>query len=252
MEDKQRLDTEVRGKTHMKYLGISVLVLSLLLGACVVSLIYMSLQPAFKADCNKPAEETRVAEQRSYESSDSYQSQSQQQQSQTVKDEAKVNMKEEDGSEYEEDIEYDEDRDVAFFYGPNGYFSAEDYDKGINVIRDQENGFCYVVPVGSNRTAGQEMKTFVKGYTGQEVDVHEGQSYKVDVLPGAIQDRSFLPPEADQKCSDYYWLAVVGEDTDTEDDAARKKRAVCRYRYCRYYLINGYIYRYCYYRYFTC
>jgi major membrane immunogen (membrane-anchored lipoprotein) len=93
VEDK--LHTELKGKISVKYLGISVLVLSLLLGACVVSLIYMSLQSTSLADCSKPADESPVEDQRSYERtpSSSYQLQSQQEQ-QNIRDKATVNLKE--------------------------------------------------------------------------------------------------------------------------------------------------------------
>jgi hypothetical protein len=74
-----------------------------------------------------------------------------------------------------------------------------------------ENGDCHVIPVGSNKTAGEKLKKFVQDYHNQEIDVHLGTTYRVNILPGAIEDTSFLPPEAHSKCNKYYWLSVIGE-----------------------------------------
>lgn len=77
------------------------------------------------------------------------------------------------------------------------------------MIKNKEQGNCYVVPVGTNKTAGQELGNFVKGYHGQEINVQQGKSYTVNLLPGVIEDTSFLPPEAQAECSSFQWLTVV-------------------------------------------
>lgn len=79
------------------------------------------------------------------------------------------------------------------------------------MVKDTSNSHCYVIPVGTNKTAGRELRNFLKSYDGREADVHLAGVYKVKLLPGVIADTSFLPPEAGAECSDFSWLSVIGE-----------------------------------------
>jgi hypothetical protein len=82
-------------------------------------------------------------------------------------------------------------------------------------VKDVDDGRCYVIPVGSNRTAGHELRNFVKNYDGQEIDAQQQTTYRADVLPGAIEDTSFLPPDAKAACDSFHWLSIVGEGKKT-------------------------------------
>jgi hypothetical protein len=136
-------------------------------------------------------------------------------------------MKEED-QEIDETVTYDERRDVAIYQGSDGSFTLDDFGKGISIAKDVNTGECYVIPVGTNKAQGRQMKSFIQQYSGEELELRVGAMYKTMMLPGAITDTSFIPEEANEECSVYHWLSIVGEETSQSETSglSRRKRDI--------------------------
>ena len=68
-------------------------------------------------------------------------------------------------------------------------------------------GLCYIVPTGSKVEDGSHSRSLIVNETEHSL---EAETYSLDtqVLPGYIQDTSFIPSELDKECSVYQWMTI--------------------------------------------
>jgi hypothetical protein len=185
-----------------RWTDLGVVILSLLLAACVATIIYMAVQPS-------SAKIPECQNQRAATSTTT------------------VNVKvDRDGETVSEQLSYDEGRNVALYYDENGGFVAEDFDKGLVVTRLTGTNECLVVPTGTSVSRDQ-VNSVMTSYTNGSV-IHEEKTKTVyaQLLPGYIQDRSMFADEINEVCTGgYRWLVAVEQDgEDTFETNVREKR----------------------------
>ncbi|XP_067947261.1 uncharacterized protein [Watersipora subatra] len=196
-------------KSKFPFQGLALLVLSFLLTGTVGGLIYLSIHG--QASCQP------------------------QQKVKTVDIEADVTVTS-GNNEKEEHISYDQNSRVAYYKGADGSFEVDDFSKGIHIIRAPGNKVCYVIPVGANSNSHQGFESFLKNSNHGAVQVDGSVENEVQILPGKIEDTSFIPDGAHEECTNgYRWMVVTS--SASADNGKVKREAEdeldtgCKYCY---------------------
>ena len=83
------------------------------------------------------------------------------------------------------------------------------YLQGIHIFRAPGEMVCYVVAVGVYPERRHGFETFLKARNGSEIRVDRIVNDDFKVLPGKIEDTSFIPSGAHDECTNgYQWLVV--------------------------------------------
>ena len=83
------------------------------------------------------------------------------------------------------------------------------YLQGIHIFRAPGHEICYLVPVGVDPERQQVFETPLKARNDGEVRVDRIENVNYEVLPGKIEDTSFIPSGAHNECTKgYQWLAA--------------------------------------------
>ena len=89
--------------------------------------------------------------------------------------------------------------------------------QGLHITRDPSDGVCYLIAVGAtNMSEIHDFERMIHDSNGKEVTAHDtnrdGEKEWFKILPGEIEDVSFIPPRARKECvNGYKWLSVVSE-----------------------------------------
>ncbi|XP_067947259.1 uncharacterized protein [Watersipora subatra] len=197
-------------RSKFPYQGVALLVLSFLLAGTVGGLIYLSIHG--QASCQL------------------------QQKAKTVDIVADVTVTS-GSNEKEEHISYDQNSRVAYYKGADGSFEVDDFSKGIHIIRAPGNKVCYVIPVGVKSNSHQGFESFLYNSNHGAVQVDGSVETKVEILPGKIEDTSFIPDGAHEDCTNgYQWMVITS--SASADNGKVKREAedalVCTYCYLFY------------------
>jgi len=204
-EDPKKDMNESRESRNKPFVGISLLIISLLLVVSVSALIY---QNVVSNQCD--VEENPEA-----------------QPAVVVGVEAEVTLN--DGDDQESDrIEFDQNQNVAYFYKEDGGFEVADFSKGIRITKSKFDGICYLSAVGTgNQTGDYDFAKILREINGRELTVVRNRSEErvnAVVLPGKVKDVSFIPAGAHKECTrGYKWMSFVpAEDMETEADRTKR------------------------------
>ena len=89
--------------------------------------------------------------------------------------------------------------------------------QGLHITRDSDDGVCYVIAVGaSNASEIHDFERLIQENDGSEMAVHDrnqdGQEAIAQILPGEIEDTSFIPQGAHKECtSGYKWMSFISK-----------------------------------------
>ena len=74
-------------------------------------------------------------------------------------------------------------------------------------MKTSDSDLCYVIPTGSKVEDGSYTRSLILNSSDESL---EAKTYPLDtqVLPGHIQDTSFVPSELDKECSVYQWMMI--------------------------------------------
>ena len=74
-------------------------------------------------------------------------------------------------------------------------------------MKTSDSDLCYVIPTGSKVEDGSHTRSLILNSSDESL---EAKTYPLDtqVLPGHIQDTSFVPSELDKECSVNQWMMI--------------------------------------------
>ncbi|XP_067945753.1 uncharacterized protein [Watersipora subatra] len=152
--------------------------------------------------------------------------------------------------EKEEHISYDQNSRVAYYKGADGSFEVDDFSKGIHIIRAPGNKVCYVIPVGANSNSFQGFESFLHNSNHGAVQVNGSVETDVEILPGKIEDTSFIPDGAHEECTNgYRWMVITSSASDENGRLKRqaeKEEDELECTYCFvYYVVDDGLYEAC-------
>ncbi|XP_067942294.1 uncharacterized protein [Watersipora subatra] len=205
MDEKAEQTTMARGAQTSKFVGISMLLLTLLLTVSVASLIYLAVA------------NTHVGNQK------------QEKNMEAVDIKADITVKD-TKKEQEDRIEYSHGGHLMYNYQSDGGFDFDDLGKGIHVTKNPVDPICYIIPVGSNRTIDHGLDNFLQSNNGGNVVAKETQ-IEIEVVPGKLSDTSFLPQKVHDECtSGYQWMVILkNSENENQGDGTelnREKREI--------------------------
>jgi hypothetical protein len=182
-----------------RWTDLGVVILSLLLAACVATIIFMAVKPQTPSGSGHQATPT----------------------SNQIDVKVEVN-----GQTTTEKVSYNEGRNTVFHYEEDGSFVAEDYDKGVVVTRPAGMNACLVIPTGTTISRDQ-VKSVLSAYSNGSV-VHSGstRTLQAQMLSGDIVDKDMFSDEMNEACKSYRWLIAVDQEGAGSFDApaTRQKR----------------------------
>ena len=84
------------------------------------------------------------------------------------------------------------------------------------------NGRCFVMPMETSSNSSQGLQDFLQGRDGQNVTLTRSEA-NFRVLPGMIEDTSFISSRADEFCTEgYQWMVL-----ETAGKRLLLKRSYC-------------------------
>lgn len=82
--------------------------------------------------------------------------------------------------------------------------------QGLFIVR-APNKVCYVIPVGTLNSTGGQIERMLQSNDGGDLQVQDEMDMSYQILPGEIEDVSFIPEGAQEKCNHGYQWMVIAE-----------------------------------------
>lgn len=76
-------------------------------------------------------------------------------------------------------------------------------------MKDARSSECFAIATGVNAEEETNLGEYLSHYNGEELYEEVASNVTVTVLPGYIEDTSFIPPEAKERCSQFRWMAAT-------------------------------------------